>query len=228
MSASTRSQRKCLSPPTIHRDRVVFGCTDGAVYCLRARDGELARQLTHDRVNAAYLPDCPFSDSITVVTDLGAACESAREVLIVVPSHGFRDFLERLRDVLAKDQNVAWATKGFEPQSHSLLGDAALEILGDGRDYAVVSGPTFAKEIALGLPAAIAVSSTSISFADTVAAYLRGPALRVYVNHDPVGVSVGGAVKNVLAIATGIGACMTIVNSCAAVAGTGVRSTMKS
>ena len=158
--------------------------------------------LTQDRENRRFLPGFPLPDNLEPVSDLGQALEGAAEILVVVPSHGFAALLRALPP-LEPDVGLAWATKGLEPGTNRLLHEVALDVLGP-RDVAVVSGPSFAAEVARGLPTAVTVASTQLEQARRVAAYLHGERFRAYTSDDLIGVQVGGAAKNVLAIATGI------------------------
>lgn len=121
-----------------------------------------------------------------------------------MPSHAFRSVLEQLKNLLRDDARIAWATKGFELDSGKLPHQVAAEVLGDDRVTAVLSGPTFAAEVGSGLPTAMTVASTHDEFADTIAKDISSESFRAYTSKDIVGVEVGGAVKNVLAIAAGI------------------------
>ena len=156
------------------------------------------------RVNERYLPGIPLPENLQVAESLEEALASADEVLIVVPSHAFRTALERAAGYLKPQAGVAWATKGLEPDSGKLLHVVAAEVLGGDRRIAVMSGPTFAREVAEGLPTAITVASDDPDFAEQWAARLHGMTMRAYTSNDMTGVGLGGAVKNVLAIATGI------------------------
>ncbi len=158
--------------------------------------------LIHDRENRRFLPDFPLPDNVEPVSDLGQALEGVAEILVVVPSHGFAALLRALPP-LEPDVGLAWATKGLEPGTNRLLHEVALDVLGP-RDVAVVSGPSFAAEVARGLPTAVTVASPQLEQARRVAAYLHGERFRAYTSDDLIGVQVGGAAKNVLAIATGI------------------------
>jgi glycerol-3-phosphate dehydrogenase (NAD(P)+) len=163
---------------------------------------DIAR-LRADRENRQFLPGVPFPDGIEPLTDLEAAVEDIDEVLLVVPSHAFRAVAEALAPMLARGVAVSWATKGFEPETGLLLHEVTAEVL-PGRPLAVLSGPSFAGEVAQGLPTAITVASTDPSHAARVAGYLHGETFRAYTSDDVVGVQVGGAAKNVMAIAAGI------------------------
>ncbi len=156
-----------------------------------------------DRRNLRYLPQAPFPDALRVESDLDAALAGARDVLIAVPSHAFRELLERLQPRLEGPTRIAWATKGFEIASGLLPHQVALQVLGE-RPTAVLSGPTFAGEVGADLPTAMTVASRDGVFGGELAASLSGPNFRAYLQTDIVGVEVGGAVKNVIAIGAGI------------------------
>ena len=124
--------------------------------------------------------------------------------MIVVPSHAFRSVLTAVKPLLREDARILWATKGLESGSGKLLHEVTGEVLGEAIPMAVVSGPTFAREVAEGLPTAVTVASSDAQFAEDIAERLHSKAFRAYTNEDVAGVEVGGAVKNVLAIAAGI------------------------
>ncbi len=159
--------------------------------------------LQRERENRRYLPGVPLPERLQPVTDLGEAVRGADELLVVVPSHAFRQALEALEPLVAAGTPLNWATKGLEPKSGKLLHQVALEVLGE-RPLAVISGPTFAKEVAAGLPTAITVASPSEAQAQRVAGYLNADSFRAYTSSDIIGVQIGGGAKNVLAIAAGI------------------------
>ncbi|QYM98071.1 NAD(P)H-dependent glycerol-3-phosphate dehydrogenase [Dickeya ananatis] len=157
------------------------------------------------RCNQAFLPDVPFPDTLQLEADLSQALAASRNILVVVPSHVFGDVLRQLKPHLRSDARLVWATKGLEAETGRLLQDVAREALGDSIPLAVLSGPTFAKELAAGLPTAIALASTEPSFSDDLQHLLHcGKSFRVYSNPDFIGVQLGGAVKNVIAIGAGM------------------------
>jgi len=160
-------------------------------------------RLQRDRENRQYLPGVSFPAELEPLTDLDAAVAGVDEVLLVVPSHAFRAVTEALAPRLAPGVPVSWATKGFEPNTGRLLHEVAAEVL-PGRPLAVLSGPSFAREVAEGLPTAITVAANDPAHAERVAGYLHGEAFRAYTSDDLIGVQVGGAAKNVMAIAAGI------------------------
>jgi glycerol-3-phosphate dehydrogenase (NAD(P)+) len=170
---------------------------------LWGRDGVQLDAMRLARRNQRYLPDAGFPDSLQVASDLGRALEGVRDALIAVPSHAFRATLESIGPHLGPSTRIAWATKGFEIATGMLPHQIAQQVLGT-RPGAVLSGPTFAKEVGAGLPTAMTVASEDERFAKELALRLSGPSFRAYTQTDIMGVEVGGAVKNVIAIGSGI------------------------
>lgn len=157
------------------------------------------------RCNQAFLPDVPFPPTLRLEASLPTALAASRDVLIVVPSHVFGSVLTQLKPHLRQDARIVWATKGLEADTGRLLQEVAREVLGDEIPLAVVSGPTFARELAAGLPTAIALAATDATFSADLQRLLHcGKSFRVYNNPDLIGVQLGGAVKNVIAIGAGI------------------------
>ncbi len=160
--------------------------------------------MTEARENARYLPGAAFPGTLSAVVDLEECLAGAGIVLIAVPSHGLRETLERLKPMLTDGVRICWATKGFELTSGKLPHQVVAELLGSDRPVAVLSGPTFAAEVGEGLPTAMTVAANDDEFAADLAAALSDETFRAYTSSDMVGVEVGGAVKNVLAIGAGI------------------------
>ncbi len=161
-------------------------------------------RLASERQNQKYLPDIPFPDSLIIEASLNQAVASHDDLLVCAPSHALRHVLTSIQPKLRDTARVAWATKGFEQQTGKLPHQVAREVLGDAPPLAVLSGPTFAREVGAGLPTAMTVAATDGEFADDLAARISDEKFRAYTSDDLVGVEVGGAVKNVLAIAAGI------------------------
>ena len=159
--------------------------------------------MTRDRVNARYLPGVRLPDRVEIEHDFERAVAEADQLLVVVPSHAFREVLARARPLLKPGQRVAWATKGFEIATGLLPHEVADQVLGRDVPTAVLSGPTFAKEVGAGLPSAMTVASRDPAYAMELAAGISGENFRAYASSDMVGVEVGGAVKNVLALGAG-------------------------
>lgn len=156
------------------------------------------------RCNRRYLPDAPFPELLTVVDTLEAALEGVDDVLVAVPSHALRSLLKQLAGKLPAHCRLASATKGFELETGLLPHQVAREELGAARAFAVLSGPTFASEVGKGLPTALTVASSDESFAAVIANSLSSGRFRAYISSDIVGVEVGGAIKNVLAVGAGL------------------------
>ncbi|RJS91591.1 NAD(P)H-dependent glycerol-3-phosphate dehydrogenase [Salinisphaera sp. Q1T1-3] len=171
---------------------------------LWGRDGAAIEALARTRENARYLPAVTLPATLSPVTSVAEAIDGADDVLVVVPSHALRACLSALAPQLAPGQRVLWATKGLEPDTALLPHEVAAETLGTTRSVGVLSGPSFAGEVGRALPTAVTIASHDPAFADDMARAFHDGMFRVYTAHDVVGVGVGGAVKNVLAIAVGI------------------------
>ncbi|NRQ41068.1 NAD(P)H-dependent glycerol-3-phosphate dehydrogenase [Rheinheimera sp. YQF-2] len=172
---------------------------------LWGRNSQDITQMAQQRLNQKYLPDIRLPDSLHVTAELAEAAASSRDILLVVPSHAFAQTLQQIKPFLQANARVAWATKGLEPETGRLLQDVARDILGEKVSLAVFSGPTFAKEMALGMPTAISLSSTDEEFIAELSDLLHcAKSFRVYTNPDFIGVQLGGAVKNVIAIGAGM------------------------
>jgi glycerol-3-phosphate dehydrogenase (NAD(P)+) len=174
---------------------------------LWARNSGHVSGMRKARANPLYLGDFKFNDNLVVEDDLGVAISGADLILSVVPTAGFRDILKNIKS-LHSTQPIVWAHKGLEPLTAMLPHEVALEELGDpaisGQHWGALSGPSFAAELVRGLPTAVTLAASDNSFALQAANLIHGGNLRVYNSTDVIGVSVGGAVKNVMAIAAGI------------------------
>ena len=176
----------------------------GHAVTLWGRDATVAAAIDQQHENTRYLPGISLPDTLRATTDLTAAMQGADLVLVVVPSHAFTETLRLLAPLRPAAAGVAWATKGFEPGSGRFLHEVAEDILGPSVPLAVVTGPSFAKEVTLGLPTAVTVHGDDAEFTQQVADVLHGPAFRAYTGNDMLGAELGGAMKNVLAVATGV------------------------
>lgn len=171
---------------------------------LWGHDPEEVAPLCRERENRRYLPGVPFPARLNASADLVEALAGVELALVAVPSHAYGATLARLRPLLPATAGFAWATKGLEHGSGRFLHEVTLEALGRDRSAAVISGPSFAVEVARGLPTAVTVAAWDVGHARRVATVLHGSNLRAYTSSDVIGVELGGAVKNVLAIAAGI------------------------
>jgi glycerol-3-phosphate dehydrogenase (NAD(P)+) len=165
---------------------------------------DLLEAMVDERENKRYLPGIKFPKNLAAYPDLAECLKGSRDVLIVVPSHGLRDTLALIKPMLTPDSRICWATKGFELSTGKLPHQVAAEVLGPEFPVAVLSGPTFAKEVGAGLPTAMTIASNDAGFAKALAKAISGDNFRAYTSDDIIGVEVGGAVKNALAIGAGM------------------------
>ncbi|OQK47949.1 NAD(P)H-dependent glycerol-3-phosphate dehydrogenase [Vibrio vulnificus] len=178
---------------------------NGANVVLWGHEPEHMAKLEADRANHEFLPGIEFPASLIVESDLAKAVQASRDLLVVVPSHVFGIVLNSLKPYLRDDSRICWATKGLEPETGRLLKDVSFDVLGEHYSLAVLSGPTFAKELAAGMPTAISVASPDAQFvADLQEKIHCSKTFRVYANSDFTGMQLGGAVKNVIAIGAGM------------------------
>jgi len=159
--------------------------------------------LSQQRCNQQYLPDVSFPDLLQVTADLEQALASPAWILIAIPSHAYRPFLQKNAHLFKASSGIAWASKGLENGTGKLIHQVIAEELPQCNKTAVLSGPTFAGEVARNLPTSITVASESESFSRQITDDLHSGRFRVYLSHDITGVELGGALKNVLAIAAG-------------------------
>ena len=160
--------------------------------------------LKQDRENHRYLPNLLFSENLAITDDLADIAAFSDLILVSVPSHAFKDTLLKLKPLVSSNVKIAWATKGFNKENGGLLHEIVADIFDKNTPAALISGPSFAREVAADLPTAISIASTQTEFATQLAHILHSKRFRTYTNNDLIGVEVGGAVKNVMAIAAGI------------------------
>lgn len=171
---------------------------------LWARSPEKVAAMARDRVNERYLPGIMLPESVRPVDGLDEALDGCERILVAVPSVAFAELMARIGDQVTPAIGLAWATKGFETGTGRFLSDAASEFLTDDVPLAAVTGPSFAGEVARGLPTAVSVGASDPEFGRLWAGILHGGHFRAYYTADLVGAQLGGAVKNVLAVACGI------------------------
>ncbi|WP_028864699.1 NAD(P)H-dependent glycerol-3-phosphate dehydrogenase [Psychromonas aquimarina] len=163
-------------------------------------------RLQQDRENKEFLAGVRFPELLTAETDLQICLSSTRNILLVVPSHVFALVLQQIKPFLTPEHRIAWATKGLEAETGRLLQEVAVDVLGDAYPLVVLSGPTFAMEVAKGLPTAVAVAGTQKQFTQDIAELFHNESnFRTYISDDFTAVQLGGAVKNVIAIGAGLG-----------------------
>jgi glycerol-3-phosphate dehydrogenase (NAD(P)+) len=170
---------------------------------LWARDDRLAEQMAAERANTSYLSDAVFPDRVTPTADVSAALAGAQFAVFAVPSHGFRAVVRRASRSIPDDAVLVSATKGIEPDSLQRMSQVIAAEADGRRPVVVLSGPSFAAEVAQGLPTVVVAASSSPGAAERVQDRFRGAAFRLYVSDDVAGVEIGGAMKNIIAIAAG-------------------------
>jgi len=170
---------------------------------LWTRDADQAAAMRAKRENARYLPGRPLPETLRIEADFAAAAGASELNVIATPLAGLRDTLRQLR-AAAPATPVIWVCKGLEAGSQMLPHQIVAGELGEGVPCGALTGPSFAEEVARGLPTAITLAAADGAFAEATAQALHNSRLRVYANHDVVGAEVAGAVKNVMAIAAGI------------------------
>ncbi len=171
---------------------------------LWGRDQALLAHIAEHRENRRYLPGIALPPELRCEPSLAAALTGAELALLVVPSHAFRPLIDEVAPRLPRGCGVAWATKGFDPESGRFLHEVAGERLPPGTPIAAITGPSFAREVAAGKPGAVTVHSPDPAFAVEVAMCLHTGWFRAYSGSDLIGAGLGGAMKNVLAVATGV------------------------
>jgi glycerol-3-phosphate dehydrogenase (NAD(P)+) len=176
---------------------------NGVPTTLWGRSAPAVVDMATARANTRYLPEMPFPPSLQVTGVIEACVRDAAIVLVAVPSHAFRELVDDIAPWVAADAGIAWATKGFDPGSGRFLHELVGERLPQ-HPTAVVTGPSFAREVAQGLPTALTVHSADAGFAQRLARLLHAPNFRAYTGTDMLGAELGGAMKNVLAVATGV------------------------
>jgi glycerol-3-phosphate dehydrogenase (NAD(P)+) len=178
-------------------------CRNGHDVRLWGNEPDHIEELRREGENRRFLPGFPLPPGVAPTASLDQALADASDCLVVVPSHAFAQVLSALKERLPAGIGLAWATKGLDPASGDLLHVLARAAL-PGESLAVISGPSFAREVASGLPTAVTVASDDPAFSRRTAALLHSERFRAYTSPDMIGVEVSGAAKNVLAIATGI------------------------
>jgi glycerol-3-phosphate dehydrogenase (NAD(P)+) len=176
---------------------------NGVPTTLWGRTPQSVVDMATTRRNARYLPELLLPDDLQLSAMVEPTARDAGTILIAVPSHAFGELLDTIAPWVADGVGIAWATKGFDPASGRFLHTLVTERL-PGHPAAVVTGPSFAREVAMGLPTALTVHSADAAFARAIAQQLHSPRFRAYTGDDVLGAELGGAMKNVLAVATGV------------------------
>lgn len=178
----------------------------GFVLDLWVFEPEVKEQIEKDRENKVFLPDVKLPENIIPSNNLEIVVKDKDLVLVVVPSHCMRDVADRMKNFISPETIIVTASKGIENKTHMTMTQILAEKIDflPKENFAVLSGPSFAKEVANKVPTVVAAASTSREVSDFVQKIFSCPTFRVYVNDDPIGTQIGGAMKNVVAIAAGI------------------------
>lgn len=171
---------------------------------LWGRDAAQVAAINQERTNQKYLPQVPLPENLVVTADFNQAVADADDILISTPSHAFSQTLQALHQLNNKNLRIVWACKGLEPETSDFLENRVTDVLGESCPKAVLSGPTFAKELAIGSPTAITLASDDGQLAADLSARLKNETFRIYLSSDLKGVQFGGAFKNIVAIGAGI------------------------
>ena len=171
---------------------------------LWARNAEQIKQMQNTGVNQRYLPDVPLPKNLDLYSDFQAAIKDVSDLLIVTPSHAFAQSLDLIKTHQTQTVRIVWACKGLEPDSGKFLHDQVCRVFGNENPKGVLSGPTFAKELAQGSPTAITLASDNSQLAADMTKRLVNDTFRVYLSDDLAGVQFGGAIKNIIAIGAGM------------------------
>lgn len=175
--------------------------TAGHHVMLWGRDPQHVQDMQNTRCNHRYLPDITFPDQLTITDNLELCVSQSQDVIIAVPSHAFANLLHRIDK---PPKGISWLTKGLDPISNQLLSHLVADKWGSDFPIGIISGPSFAREVAQGLPTAIVLAGNNSNYQQSIQALLHNAMLRVYESNDIIGVQWCGAVKNVIAIACGI------------------------
>lgn len=160
--------------------------------------------MLNERTNNRFLPGYPFPDTLHPTADLSEAVRDVEDIIVVVPSIGYRDTLNMLKPLINANTRITCASKGLDSATGKLLNEVTEEVLGKDALFAVLSGPSFAREVAAGLPTAVVVASKYTSVIHAITERFNSPIFRIFPSNDVTGVEVGCVVKNVIAIATGM------------------------
>jgi len=177
---------------------------NGNTVHLWGHDASHMQTLQQERCNKKYLPDAKFPESLIVFDDLPSASAGVTDYLIVIPSFAFVSFLEQLKSLNLTNIRVSWGTKGLDPSTKGLLHESVQRILGTNTAAAIISGPSFAKEVGLQMPTAVCIAGNDEAFTEDLMTRLHSTYFRVYKNNDFIGVQLCGVMKNILAIASGL------------------------
>lgn len=171
---------------------------------LWGREPEVLKEISLEHSNNTYLPAIKLPENIESCADLSTLLKRVDDILIVVPSKAFCEVLQTIKPHLRPQHRIIWATKGLEPKHGRFLHEVVIQELGQERAFAVLAGPSFAKEVARQLPTAVTIATNNEAFGRDLLAHFHSDNFRVYLSSDVIGAQVGGVIKNILAVAAGM------------------------
>src|SRR5215813_13742254 len=183
---------------------IVLGRKGGHEVRLWAHEHAVCESIMTRRINDLFLPEVPIPDSVVPTNDLANALRGAEIIVSVMPSQHCRGLFEKVRSHLSPEAMIVSASKGIEESTLLRMSEVIESVVGSGWRIGALSGPSFAKEVARGDPTAVTIASHDAALAEVVQREFSDPRFRIYTNDDVIGVELGGALKNVIAIAAGI------------------------
>lgn len=177
---------------------------NGNTTWLWGRDSEQMKRLAVDRCNERFLPGVEFPETLIPISDLAVVDQDITNIVMAVPCSALRQALETVKSTFHNPLRICLSSKGLEPGSQLLGHEVVEQVFGDNAIVLVLSGPSFAKEVSAQLPTAVTIASNQLAVAEEFAGYFRNDHFRTYTHSDVIGVEIGGAVKNIMAIAAGI------------------------
>ena len=171
---------------------------------LWGRNTKHIQQMLETRQNFRFLPNNYFPNTLKPIVELDKSVSKVKNIVVVVPSHGFRAILEKIAPHISKEAQICWATKGLENDSGLLLHQVVEQVLGNKLPWGILAGPSFAAEVAKDLPTAVTIASHNAQYAKELVNLFHNHNFRPYTSTDIIAVQIGGAIKNIMAIAAGI------------------------
>ncbi len=204
MSETQTSKIAVLGAGSFGTALAILLAKNGNQTILWGRDKAQVESINLSRINQKYLPDIVLPESLIITNDFAEAVSGVRDILVVTPSYAFSETLQQIKPFVKNEVRIVWACKGLEPESSDFLENRVVDVFGKNCPKAVLSGPTFARELAIGSPTAITLACDNQQFAQDLTRRLVNQTFRVYLSGDLKGVQLGGAIKNIVAIGAGI------------------------
>ncbi len=181
-----------------------LACNTSEDILLWGREDSVLQDINTQHMNNTYLPGIALPKNVRGCNDIAELMNKCTDILLVVPSKAFCQVLKLLKPYWTARHRLIWATKGLEPERGRFLHEVVIEEFGSGQKYAILAGPSFAKEVAQQLPTAVTIATKDHQFGKDLVTYFHNNNFRVYLSNDVIGVQVGGVIKNILAVAAGL------------------------